>query len=547
MSLLERNIPYLPEQLGRLIQSTPEDPQFIVQEARDGTQISGIRVGGVDRLFHSRYAPLREADRIAESVHARVVIVGGAGSGYHVIRLLELGKRVLLFEPAAVVLRHFLSTHAVDRYLQDRRLVLLPDSGDLHELINQWYIPIVHGDLQSIFLPGRVACSPNEFELLSAALSAARESLQADIGTQARFGIVWMRNLLSNLVHCGTRTLEVRSPRPFVAGDVLVVAAGPSLDTQLPWIVKHKNSLSILSTDTALPSLRKQGVTPGLVVSIDASPISTSHFLSDAKESVPLAAEIAVPYSVFARGNPILPLSSANPLVLMMHWLGIPLIRADLSSGNVSIASVRFAATWGARSVTMAGADFAYTRSSTYARHTYVDRYFDLLQMRLSPAQTLQHQFLIERPGLRPADGSGDVYSTPALESYRGKLEALTHTLGIPLYSLPGTAAPLNLDPPPAPVRTRVTDGDPVGVIRKEGIVSALVKLEELVAAVSDIHQFQDAITGGSDVSNLLAARAITPIAYALRARGSVSDERAISQAADLLIKRVRSARGLLR
>ena len=52
---------------------------------------------------------------------------------------------------------------------------------------------------------------------------------------------------------------------------IVLVASGPSLTDQMPWLLKHSSKLNIVAAGSALGSLLRAGVTPSAVVFLERS------------------------------------------------------------------------------------------------------------------------------------------------------------------------------------------------------------------------------------------------------------------------------------
>lgn len=547
MSTLEHNLSALPAAVSELVMSTGPHPRAIAEPARDGTPNLGLVGREGTRMFHSRYAPRTEARRLADSVTADVVVVAGAGLGYHLTHLLAAEKRVLLFEPSPALLRRFLEAVPVHTHLQSGSLLIVLESQRFSETFLQWYIPILHGDLSTLSLPGRVAAEPELFEDLSRRLDAAQRQLQSDIGTQARFGLVWMRNVLRNLASCATKQIPIVSGKLLRSADAVVAGAGPSLDAHLPWIREHRSMVRLLATDTALPACLSAGVHPDLVVAIDANPISAHHYLAAGLYTMTIAAELSSPPAVIERAHGLIPLASGNPLHQAFIRHGVPMETAHTTTGSATTVAALFAADHGCRSVTLAGADFSYVNKRTYARHTYVDRYFDVAANRTNPSTTQQLRFLYDRPGIAPLHDSDHILITPALDDYRSRMCEALQSSATPVYALAGTGARLPFDEPPVPHSPRPPIRS-TSTIQRASVRGACDALVESLSLLDDSTSIREAITGYGPDDRIYAARSLVPMAYAILAGGKTRNaNRALLEARSILSRRLQQTAESLR
>jgi hypothetical protein len=122
----------------------------------------------------------------------------------------------------------------------------------------------------------------------------------------------------------------------------------------------------------------------------------------------------------------------------------------DTSGGNVTYACLSLAESLGAKRITLFGADFAYLRSRTYARGTYVYPFFNKKQNRLSPSESQFSAFLYRNPFLpQKADLAGGAkaayYETGQLRFYRQKLEEKAGKMNAHITVAEGQGAPVSL------------------------------------------------------------------------------------------------------
>ncbi|WP_311971090.1 6-hydroxymethylpterin diphosphokinase MptE-like protein [Pseudomonas baltica] len=150
--------------------------------------------------------------------------------------------------------------------------------------------------------------------------------------------------------------------------EVLVIATGPSLEQHfaaLKAIAARAERPLIICVDTAYRPLRKQGIVPDLVVSVDQL-ISERYLPPDDSQAVTLVYLPLVPADVLQRWQgPRYAGYSASPLFDAMRQR---LPRGSLhTAGSVLHPAVDLAVKMGARRITLFGADFAFPHDKTHA------------------------------------------------------------------------------------------------------------------------------------------------------------------------------------
>ncbi len=413
-------------QLARLVSRAAPDPRISFSVSRSGKPVPCLRGEGRTLALHSRVDPEREGERLAAAgAGAGFVVSLGLGAGFHLLPLLRRAElsALVIVEKDAESLAALLAGADVSEILVDPRVTVaagLP-AARLRDLVLQGYSPVLCGSLRTVQL--RPWCDAMKEWAASAAgaVREAAESAASDFATQARFGRRWFSNILGNMPLAEVSPLELPRSRR-----VMVTAAGPSLEDQLPHIARQRDGALLVAADTSLPALEAAGVRPDIVVSIDCQVHSCYHFYGRGAREERLVLDLASPPAL-ARLVPRTSFAaSAHPLcaLLARRWRRFPPL--DASGGNVTHAAVSLAGTLGAESVVVYGADFSYPDGKPYARGTYLFDFFGSRASRTLPAETSFFAFL-HRAGdpVREQVGGSVRYTTALLLAYRDSLQRL--------------------------------------------------------------------------------------------------------------------------
>jgi hypothetical protein len=413
----------------RLLEASP-DPALAVRRARSGAQVPVALRGGREAPLHSLVDPEREAARLEEARPAGGFIVAfGLGAGYLLRRYLASSETtgLLAIEYSAPMLRALLEEIDLSDIFTDGRfsLVLDPSPEELRDELLSLYVPPLSGDIRSLSLRGRVDLDPEPFSGAAEILKAVLGSISDDYSVQAFFGKIWFKNAVRNLFAAERSS----SPLP-PARRAAVSAAGPSLEAQIPALRKAQAAGAFLiATDTSLPALLGSGLVPDAVVSIDCQHISYYHFLGGIPPGLPLVLDLASPSTLCRLGDSVRFFSSGHPFCAYVSARWRPFPALDTSGGNVTHAALSLAEALGAETTLLAGADFSYPEGKSYARGTYIYGYFDRVQARLRPLESLFTGFLFRGTDMEREigiDAQGNSYSrylTKPLMAYREHLE----------------------------------------------------------------------------------------------------------------------------
>ena len=446
-NFLDRNLVALSthhSELARSLSDIASHPDLSVIESRKGPPVPILLREGRTFPMHSRFDPVSEGRRLAEEAPEGYLVAFGLGGGYHLNPLLE--KRTLtgliVIERDLSLIRGILERIDLTRLLSDSRVVILVDPSPeaLSRIVLERYLPVLYGNLGSITLRSRWDANPSWFSDRAKALRGLPEALGRDYTVQTRFGRRWFVHTMWNL----SRSEEVRAVLP-PARRLLVTAAGPSLQKQLPEIRKrHAEGAALLATDTSLPLLVSEGITPDMVLSIDCQVVSYHHFLKGLPESTILILDLASPPVLTRQTDRILFFSSGHPFSLYLNRLYRPFPILDLSGGNVTHAAASLAQAAGAREVYLYGADFSYPSGQPYARGTYLFPYFQSRSVRMTGSENNFYQFIRDSRPRRESVGDTWRFRTSTMDHYRESLEIAVDSMDFNLIQAEGEGVPIH-------------------------------------------------------------------------------------------------------
>jgi hypothetical protein len=428
-------------------------------ESRSGDVIPAlVDSSGAAHPLHSTVDPRREGERLVSARKAS----GGTDEGLKTdgfLVFLGLGgayapEAALLHIPVSHILiidydingtaELFCSKEYI-KILSDPRCTLLidPSPESIEACILAEYRPALAGGIKTIPLRTRTELDIPRFSAAACAIQRAIEAVAADYSVQAWFGTRWFSNIIRNL-----KTAEARNEAAPPIRDAAICAAGPSLDQQIPLLAEYRErhkGASIIAADTALPALLQSGITPDAVVSIDCQHISCYHFLGINALGIPLFLDIASPPLVSRFSAAPFFFSGGHPLALYLsqHWRPLPLI--DTSGGNVTYACLSLAENLGAERIHVYGADFSYPKGMVYARGTYIYRYFENRQGRLSPLEAQRSALLYRSPFVPPEEPPSEYHETAALRFYRKRFEQKAASMEAQIIPAPGIGCPLQV------------------------------------------------------------------------------------------------------
>jgi hypothetical protein len=347
-------------------------------ESRSGEIVPALTDNnGVSHPLHSIMDPRREAKRLIDSAESGgFLVILGLGGGYYAEAALERDDTslVLVIEHDINGLAELLCQRDYARLFGNPRFRLIADVADdeLKEYILSLYRPVLHGGIRVIPLRSRTSLDNEYFAKAGKIIEAAIELISSDYSTQSLFGTRWFSNIIRNLKPAGD--FHVSLPP---VNSVAVIAAGPSLESQLDTLRNKRKERFLIAADTSLPCLLQQGIKPDAVISIDCQHISYYHFMDGLPEDALLFLDLASPPLLSSRTKNPLFFSGGHPFTRYISKVYRSLPELDASGGNVTYAAISLAEYLGAREIELYGADFSYPEGVTYARGTYIYPFFE--------------------------------------------------------------------------------------------------------------------------------------------------------------------------
>ena len=440
-----------PSACSRFSEREAVSNHYTFLKSRSGEVVPALMHHENAQPLHSMIDPKREAERLVSTIteDTGLLIFLGLGGGYAPEAALDYtDAQVLVIDYCTNSIAELFRSKDYTKLLRNERFFFLADPSDdeIKNYIFEYYSPSLCGGIKTIPLRARTEKDQINFKRAFSVIQQAIEDTASDYSVQAHFGKRWFSNIIRNI-----KTIENSQdffkPENLISANAqaIIVAAGPSLDLQLPSLAEHKKKRDfIICSDTALPVLLNFGIEPDAAVSIDCQHISYYHFLG-CNLNIPLFLDIASPPLLSRFSSSAFFFRSAHPLAIYVSRYFRALPPVDTSGGNVTYACLSLAEYLGAKKIRLFGADFSYIGSRTYARGTYIYPFFTKKHNRLSPLEALFSSFLYRNPFLPPETNSKEnYYETSQLRFYRKKLEKKAEIMDAQITAEKGQGAPID-------------------------------------------------------------------------------------------------------
>lgn len=226
--------------------------------------------------------------------------------------------------------------------------------------------PVVVGD------PALMRAHRDEAVRVSRLVVRAWFGARANQEARRKYAGPYLLNTLRNLPAIAASEDAASLVHAFPGLPAVLVAAGPSLDANLPEIAAHRDQVVLIAVDTAVRPLLGAGVQPDFVVALDPSDANASHLIDlPACPDTWLVGEGSlepVAFDQFAGRTFVFRVADHHP----WPWLRqLGLDRQPLRAwGSVLTTAFDLALQMGCDPIVFTGADLAFSSGRPYARGT---------------------------------------------------------------------------------------------------------------------------------------------------------------------------------
>ncbi len=400
---------------------TQKEPDLELQTARNGMPTA--RRDGI--LLHSAYDPVREADRdiaacFPEGSTVSALVLLGIGLGYHASAAARMYPKVplIIVEPSLHRLLSAMSVTDLSGLFSHAELMICPGlrTPAIISLIEQHDIEHC-ACINKTCLQGHAS---SYFTGLVNLIQRNKDKNSTNRRTLKKFSALWFRNMCRNtemLAECDGITrfkdcLQGKTP-------AVVVAAGPTLDTQLELLAKLQETCLVICVDTALRALLRHHITPHFIILCDPQYYNARHIEGlEAPDSILITESAAYPSVFRFKCREIVLCSSMFPLgAYIERQIGSKGVLG--TGGSVSASAWDFARYCGASEILLLGLDLGFPEKKTHTKgSTFEEKTFSVSN-RTQPAETSLTNVLYGPLTLKKTDYSGkELLSDRRMELY---------------------------------------------------------------------------------------------------------------------------------
>lgn len=368
--------------------------------SRTGLPILEVTRNNRATCLCSKVDPQREAKRVVQTYldgSEQLVVLFGMGLGYHLHEMLRMnsGAHYVVVEPDFELFSEILKTRDLSCLMLSKHVTLLiePKAVDLDELSP--HPPTAN--IAHIVLRSYRALYETEAAQAEKDFQAYVNSKKINRATLRRFDRLWTKNTFKNCHYFFTRGGVSMLRGRFRGIPAIVVAAGPSVEQDLPLLKQYSAGCVIIAVDTVLNTLLKRGIGPDFAVTVDPQLINSYHLASVVipVETLPvLVADPAVYPTVLRtyRGDVLITSSVFNPGRIIEQFADIK--GSIAAGGSVATAAFDLARIMGADPVILMGLDLSFSGGKTHISGSYVERYIQSHAHRLRTILTFTGSYI---------------------------------------------------------------------------------------------------------------------------------------------------------
>lgn len=330
--------------------------------AINGQPTAQAFANGQSFYLHSSVNPEREARLLADSLkQAEDYMVFGMELGYHVLELLNIHQsaRVCVFESNIYMLHMAFTYIDWTTYIANGRIrvVYNDDPKPLVSELSRQFAEMKNAELLVHYPAIKMIEDAQTRQLLEDFFVTTSSMREQGSLLDSNFEVISKLNL----PECG----ELKDI--FKDKAVVIVGAGPSVDSQLTSIKKCRDKITVFATGHITRKLVNEGIIPDVVIITDPQPLMYKQIDGVNLKNIPMILLSTASSSVIDYYNGPIYVAYQSGYVhaeIKAKEIGATLFE---TGGSVTTTALDIAMRFGARKIIFVGVDLAYTGGYSHA------------------------------------------------------------------------------------------------------------------------------------------------------------------------------------
>lgn len=253
--------------------------QFVIEQARDNSDILGIIKDGRKTMLNSTYRPKDEAEKFAGKIQMTensVTVLVGLGNGEIASKIIEKindEANLFIYEPSTELFFYVMEHFDIVHLIEDKRVALFIEGLDEDILANNISYILTSANIGVSVLeahPKYRELFPEQYQKAEKIFKDCKDSELTSIRTKIYRGKFMTQNAIANIPYLLKSKLSSdyigKFPKEMPA---IIVSGGPSLDKNYEVLKQAKGKALIIAMDRTAKFLLDRGIEPDMFCSLD--------------------------------------------------------------------------------------------------------------------------------------------------------------------------------------------------------------------------------------------------------------------------------------
>ncbi|WP_432662678.1 6-hydroxymethylpterin diphosphokinase MptE-like protein [Wukongibacter baidiensis] len=254
--------------------------------AKDNNKYMQVKVDDNIYNINSKYRPLHEAFKWIEGLDIKdnsKIILLGLGSGYrisHILKKITSNNKLLIIEPSLDIFIETIKNFDLTNLFSNNNVILLINEKE--DIVKKNVGKFIGWRNVKQVVVGMI---PNYNNIFYDLCNRYTEIIKEQIGIQLinydtgqGLAKAWYKNFILNTTSILNSYKVNDLQKKFENMPVVIVSAGPSLNKNVKLLNKIKDKALIICVGTAFKVLKKEGIKPHIIVTLDGSIENYYHF-----------------------------------------------------------------------------------------------------------------------------------------------------------------------------------------------------------------------------------------------------------------------------
>jgi len=391
---------------------------YDLEKTKDGNYT--FRLNNI--YFHSKYAPVKEAERIFDLVFGDedipdVIILFGNGLGFLARIIYErlIKKNTNALKPYLLYVEKDLKTFftALSSYdfrdlLKDENVKFFLDSEK--EIIGSFIQGVPTKKVRYYYHRPSFVQNEDYYKNLQNYITYVLDRKDMNSATLKRFQKLWTKNFINNLPFLlrARGVKELANIAPGVTS--IVVAGGPTLEKSLNFIKENQKKCIIIAVDTVYKFLKKNGIRVDIIVTVDPQYWNYKYLENIKIDNEIIVTDSSTYYKIFYLTTPerfFVP----NSIFEIAKYFEKREKGVLSAGGSVATTAFDIARVIGSSSIILTGLDLSFPERKTHFKGAFFEINFLTFSTYFNSAEDNAYRYLTHADLIKVKSTNGFVFT----------------------------------------------------------------------------------------------------------------------------------------